>query len=92
METPVSASISTPVWPVTFAVQTGDQGGRLLDAHDAGHPGNAENVAFFGGALQKGLHRGGREADRTLGGGRADGFRLGGDIHHDGVAGGVKMR
>ena len=63
----------------------------FLGAHDAGQAGNAQHIAFFGGA---GLHqrqRGGQHADAPTRHGHAVRAGLGADIDHVRLTLGIKM-
>jgi hypothetical protein len=68
-----------------------DQLGGALGGHDAGNAGDAQHVAFFGGAGFDQCQGGGQHVDAAAGHANAVGLGLGRDVHHMGLALVVKM-
>ena len=68
-----------------------NQVGGFFGSHDPGQPGNAQHVAFFGGARFDQGQRGGLHADAAFGHSNAVRVLFGSHIHHVGLALCVKV-
>ena len=68
-----------------------DEVAGFLGGHDAGDAGNAQHVAFFGGAGFDEGQGGGQHFDAAAGDGDAVRSGLGGHVDHVGLALGVKV-
>ena len=69
----------------------GDELRGALGGQNTGHLGHAQHIALGGGMAGDGVQHRPGDLDLTLGHGQTAGGRFGRDIHHDGVALGVKM-